>query len=179
MIEIEEQRFPTSAASIGFRREDERWEMALIIETDPVEDDADSPRLEVINLRLDVADWTALAGTRLAVREPASEDDQDQNIYWGAEFENVTGLELVFGAIDGETLEVEARGKSYRALITDTEETLVPFVARARCTVVLPPAPRATAEPPLGRKTCRACNAVSFEQALTCPACDAAGWWNP
>ncbi|MBX3231710.1 MAG: hypothetical protein KIT84_23210 [Labilithrix sp.] len=181
MFEIDGDRFPCASARIGFRREGpgERWEMALVIDTEPIEEDADSPKLELMRLRLDVADWTELAGTRLRVRDPVADDDHDQNVYWGPHFENVTALELAFGPLEDGAIEVEAQGSAYRAVLGTDTETLIPFRVRARCEVVLPPAEAPTATPPLGRKTCRACAAVSFEQVLACPACGAAGWWNP
>jgi hypothetical protein len=181
MIEIEGDRFACSKAWVGFRCEapGNRWEMALVIDTEPLEDDADSPKLEVMRLRLDVAHWRELAGTRLEVRDPTANDEHDQNVYWGPHFENVTRLELAFGPIENGGIDVEAKGGSFRPVLGTNEETLIPFRARARCVLVLPPAPQATPAPPLGRKTCRACSAVSFEEVMRCPACDAEGWWNP
>jgi hypothetical protein len=181
MIEIGGERFAASEAWVGFRREapGEPWEMSLVIDTEPLEHGADSPKLELMRLRLDVAQWEDLTGTHLKVREPAAESDHDQNIYWGPHFENITQLELSLGRLQNGAIDVEAKGSSFRMVLETNAEALIPFRARARCEVVLQPAPQATVTPPLGRKTCRACDAVSFEEVLRCPTCGAEGWWNP
>ncbi|MDX2012305.1 MAG: hypothetical protein SFW67_19065 [Myxococcaceae bacterium] len=40
-----------------------------------------------------------------------------------------------------------------------------------------PSVPSDSAQGPLGRKTCHACRAVSFDVTPTCPSCGAPRWW--
>jgi hypothetical protein len=190
---IGDERFHGARGVVSFRRDDpgDPWRMDLTIDAESAErpattpaeprdagegddDDDDLPSLRIDRLMLNLPDWKALQGSTRTISDPTDEDAHDQNVFRGPHFENAWALTLSFGQLEGRALPILARG-----IVVRENETEVPFVVRAVCELPAPVEPQVTAEPPLGRKICRACERVSFDQVPTCPSCSAADWWNP
>ena len=138
-----------------------------------------TPRLVVDHLRVVATDWAALEGTTLAIPDPGAEDEQDQNVFWGPDFENVLSLELVFGKIDGDVITLTVRGVAMHPTENEDVEDAIPFAVEAGCALESPPPRRVAAVPPAGPKTCRICKVVSSDLVERCLSCDAPGWWKP
>ena len=158
--------------------EGERPYLDLEIATESAGDE-ETPRLVIDHLRFDVADWKALEGTSHSIPDPDEEDEQDQNIFRGPDFENVLQLVIELGAIGDAVIAVTVRGVAMHPTENENVEEAIPFTIRAECTIEPAPPPINVAFPPSGPKTCRVCGAVSADLVERCPACDAPGWFSP
>lgn len=161
--------FRRAKGTIKWIDDEPRWLLNLDIVADCKPDD-EEPAVRLYRLPFDVADWKTLCGTKIAVRDPVEEDPWDQNFFSGPHFENLVDLTIELGAPRGKSMVVTLTGKSVM-----TNDLLW---VQAKCEIWQRPKPVPTATPPLGRKECNKCRAVSFDEVMLCPRCGAAGWWN-
>jgi hypothetical protein len=91
------------------------------------------------------------------------------------EHEDVCDSVIQFGRLVEELLPVRWVGKCDFPVDGSTFE-LVAAASLSGAGVEIPGLVE-TADPPLGRKVCRKCQAVSFDLVKTCPSCSAERWW--
>jgi hypothetical protein len=188
---VGDERWGRARGQIRFTHEDDARTLSLMIDT-PVPktgEPNDYPSLEIARGPIGAFDWTTMLGGTIRLPDPeprAIRGDRiplggghHQNVMFGPHFENLVGVTIVLGPMKRRLLDVTVTGTALRAVHGSDERVEVPVLVHARCE--LPPervAPPPTADPPLGRKVCRACKAVSFEEVYACPSCGAQGWWN-
>jgi hypothetical protein len=168
-IVVGDTSYPRAKGTIRWAHEDPIWFLYLEIVA-PVPEDVEEPRVELVRVPFEVDDWRSLCGKTHQVPDPASEDDHDQNFYSGPHFENLWDVTLELGAIRGKSVPIVIRGTVY--------PTKEPLEADARCEIIERRKRPPTADPPVGRKVCHHCKAVSFDEVQNCPSCQKTGWWN-
>jgi hypothetical protein len=168
--------FTGARGRIAFHRDFDAgpWRLDLVIDGS-AEGGGQAPSLRIDRLMLDVADWTELATKTLGVPDPEGDQAHDQNLFWGPSFENLVGVALRIGHVRGNEVTVTLTGTALRRIEGTDRDAPSAVEVSAACT--LPPAPASKSDPPTGRKTCRRCGGVSFDQVPQCPSCKAPGWW--
>jgi hypothetical protein len=175
---VGDQTFVGARGRVAFRRDfdGDPWRVDLVIEAEPRGGDEDAPSLRIARLTLDVADWTDLVGQAADIRDPEGDEGHDQNLFWGPHFENLVNVTLRLGHVRGGEVTVTVTATALRRIEGTNDDESFAVAVCAPCD--LPRAPASTTDPPMGRKVCRSCGGVSFDQVPQCPSCKAPGWWN-